>query len=103
MHAQYGGTPVLVATQSGHTEIVEVLIAANADVNATSEVIFTTHNYLTTFHLDHNQVETTLLVAGATRWQGKLTLQSPRFYSHPVDTLIALMNNFIQLNRQKKS
>jgi len=33
MHAQYGNSPLLVAAQNGHLEVVRTLLNGGADVN----------------------------------------------------------------------
>lgn len=37
-HQQYGQTPVYTAAEEGHSDIVQMLIQANADINHPNEV-----------------------------------------------------------------
>ena len=43
---QGGATALIVAAQEGHVRAVELLIAANAQVDIQEEVRFTAYNYL---------------------------------------------------------
>ena len=59
-----GSTPLFIACQEGHTEIVAKLLASNANVNQTRDDGVTA--LIIACHKGHTEVVTTLLAANAT-------------------------------------